>query len=59
MTPLARPRSLDWDPFDHRHDGLGGTVHEPEAPEPTGLLDAKGRPLVRKREPIGFRRPNQ
>lgn len=26
-----------------------------DEPEPTGLLDRHGRPLLRQREPIGFR----
>ncbi len=36
---------------------LGQTVHEAdEAARRTGLLDAEGRPLVRRREPIGYLR---
>lgn len=34
------------------------TVHEPD-PEPTGLLDQYGHPLIRQREPIGFRLSGQ
>ena len=30
-------------------------VFEPESPELTGLLNADGQPLVRKKEPVGFR----
>lgn len=29
-------------------------VHEPDGPEPTGLLDQDGTPIMRARNPIGF-----
>jgi hypothetical protein len=42
----------DWEK--DREQLMGMTVHEPDGPENTGLLDADGTPTVRQRNGIGF-----
>jgi hypothetical protein len=42
------------DPDDWRIFTPSLQVYEPEEDEETGLLDAEGRKLYRKRQPMGF-----
>ena len=42
-----------WNPDQHGNV----TVYEADGPQKTGLLDAKGRPLIKPRQPIGFKIP--
>lgn len=48
---VSRPRACDWD-----EPGMfvGTTVYD-DGPSDTGLLDARGHPIYRMRDPIGFR----
>lgn len=39
------------------HVSAPDVVYEPEQPERTGLVDAVGKPIVRRRDPIGYIRP--